>query len=117
MESEIVYISDAEFANSLQVLPDLASFRGKTIVNKYQILAKAVIASKYEDTELDFENCSAEEKQKLRNDYNRIEKKIRTNSKNKKPFSFGLDGNRPFMSSELYPTLIVSTAYPSKNER
>ena len=107
-EQELVFISDSEFANIVQKLKVLKKFSGKKVQNKYQLVTKEVFEHKYDDAYLDFEKCSSLEKQKLRNDYMRIEKALQRNSRHGKDLSFGLDGSRPFISSEFYPTLVVS---------
>ena len=118
-ESELVYMSDVEFANIIQKLPRLTSqFRGKTVPNKHELIITEVIGSKYDNVFLDFKNCSPKERMQLRNEYTRIDKQMQTNSRNKKERSFGLDGNRTFISSELYPTLlVVSPPKKSNTER
>ena len=118
-ESELVYMSDVEFANTIQKLPRLTSqFRGKTVPNKHELIITEVIGSKYDNVFLDFKNCSPKERMQLRNEYTRIEKQMTTNSKNKRDSAFGLDGSRTFISSELYPTLlVVSPPKQSKTER
>ena len=113
MENEIVFISYAEFANTMQDKELLKNFRGKKIVNKFEIISREVVALKY-DVSLDFENCSKEERKQLRNDYDRLEKKIQQNRNNSRKWSFGLDEDKPFISSEMYPTLIVSTPVPTR---
>ena len=116
--AECIYISEVEFLNLVEDLHVLTQFRGKQVVNKYQIVSQAVIEDKYDDTYLDFDNCLPEEKQKLRNDYMRIEKIFQRNQRNGDNLSFGLDENRPFITSELYPTLVVSPPQdPSENDR
>ena len=113
MENEIVFISYAEFANTMQDKELLKNFRGKKIVNKFEIISREVVALKY-DVSLDFESCSKEERKQLRNDFDRLEKKIQQNRNNSRKWSFGLDEDKPFISSEMYPTLIVSTPVPTR---
>ena len=120
METEIVYISDVEFANIAQDLPKTFSQnRGKQVVNEFQKTIKEVVGSKYgpDAVFLDFENCLPKEKQTLRNEYARIKKEIRKNIKKSKNWSDGLDATRIFISSEKYKTLVVSVPRPPKNAR
>ena len=115
---ESVYISDVEFANIIETLDLLKQFRGKRVENKFEIVATEVLASKYDRnvTYLDFVNCSPLERKTLRNDYARIEKIIRDNSNRQRKLSFGLDADRPFLSSEKYKTLIVSSPHSADEE-
>ena len=62
MESEMVFISDVEFANIVQELNLLKQFRGKKIPNQFEIVTREVVASKHENVQLDFKNCSAKER-------------------------------------------------------
>ena len=111
-ENEIVFISQIEFANIVEDLDVLKQFSGRHVVNKFEIVVEAVVRWKYENNvRLDFENCSTAEKSKLRCAYNRIEKKIRTNSKRKKNLSYELE-NKAFISSDQYKTLIISLPHP-----
>ena len=121
-ENELVYISEKEFANIVDDRQLLKSFSGnqqrpKHTVNKFETVITEVIGSKYDNVHLDFIGCLEVERNRLRSAFTRIELKIRTNSKNKKPFSHDLDPSKPFISSELYKTIIVSSPRPSKNER
>ena len=118
-ESESVFISQFEFASIVQELPKLLKrFKGKHIINKFEDVVTEVVGSKYtNNVHLDYVGCTSKERQKLRSAFVRIEKKIRQNSKNGKPYSFGLPGDKPFISSEAYPTLVVSIVQPPKNER
>ena len=114
-ESELVFISDVEFANTVQTLGILKTFHGgKQVQNKFEIVSKAVMKSKYEHAYLDFENCDPSERKTLRNNYQRIEKSFQRNSRNRNDLSFGLDANRPFISSEMYPTMVVSPPLPPR---
>ena len=117
METELIYMSDVEFVNTLKSLPKTltSQFRGKTVPNKHEIIVKEVIGSKYDNVFMNFKNCEPRERMQLRNEYTRIEKQMTTNSKNKRDSAFGLDGNRTFISSELYPTLLVVS--PQKNSK
>ena len=50
MESEMLLISDVEFANIAQSLPKLFSRnRGKKIVNEFEHVIREVVGSKHED--------------------------------------------------------------------
>ena len=117
METELIYMSDVEFVNILKSLPKTltSQFRGKTVPNKHEIIINEVIGSKYDNVFMNFKNCEPRERMQLRNEYTRIEKQMTTNSKNKRDSAFGLDGNRTFISSELYPTLLVVSP-PKKSE-
>ena len=106
-ENEVVFISQIEFADIVEDMDILKQFSGRHVVNKFEIVVAAVVRNKYENVRLDFENCSTAEKSKLRCAYNRIEKKIRTNSKRKKNLSYELE-NKAFISSDQYKTLIIS---------
>ena len=113
MENESVFISQLEFSNIVQTLPKLFKrFRGKHVVNKFEEVIPEVIRSKYDHVHLDFIGCTATERNKLRSAFTRIEKKMRTNSKAGKNLSDGLPGDKPFISSDQYKTLVVSTPRP-----
>ncbi len=118
-ESEVVYISQFEFAKIVQELPNLLKrFKSKHITNKFEQIVSEVVGSKYgKNIHLDFVGCNSNERDKLRSAYVRIEMKIRANSKNGKPYSSGLSTDKPFISSDAYPTLVVSTVQPPKNDR
>ena len=118
-ESQMLSISDVEFANIAQSLPKLFSRnRGKRIVNEFELVIREIVGSKHEDDIiLDFENCLPKERKDLRNDFVRIKKEIQTNIRLKEKWSSGLDANRTFISSEKYKTLVVSVPRPAKNER
>ena len=117
MESEMLYISDVEFANIAQTLNVFKPNRGKHVVNEFEQIIRQVVGSKHDDIFLDFENCLPKERKKLRNEYVRIKKAITPNIQHSKKWSHGLDANRPFISSELYKTLVVSVPQPTPNER
>ena len=111
-ENEIVFISQIEFSNIVEDLDVLKQFSSRHVVNKFEIVVEAVVHWKYENNvRLDFENWSTAEKSILRCAYNRIEKKIRTNSKRKKNLSYELE-NKAFISSDQYKTLIISLPHP-----
>ena len=118
-ESESLYFSYVEFANIVEELKMLKKFRGRNITNQFETVIRAVVASKYDDNiTLDFEKCSPKERKSLRTEYDRVKTKMRTNSNRGRKLSFGLDEKtKPFMSSEMYPTIIVSAPQPPKNER
>ena len=107
-ESELIFISEVEFCNLVEELHLLKQFSGTQVQNKYQIVSQAVIEDKYDYVYLDFDICKPEEKIKLMNEYKRIERIFQRNQRNGTNLSFGMDSNRPFLSSELYPTLVVS---------
>ena len=119
MESEMLLISDVEFANIAQSLPKLFSRnRGKKIVNEFEHVIREVVGSKHDESiSLDFEKCLPKERNTLRNEYARIKKQIKTNIKLSKKWSTGLDANNTFISSEKYKTLVVSVPHPSKTAR
>ena len=123
-DNELVYISEKEFANIVQDLGVLKRFSGnqkrpKHAANKFESVITEVIGSKYDHVHLDFLGCSEVERNRLRSSFTRIEKKMRTNSKAGKKLSDGLPGDKCFISSEQYKTLIVSPPHPgpSANER
>ena len=117
-ESELVFISDVEFANTVQTLGILKTFHGgKQVQNKFEIVSKEVFRTKYDHAYLDFENCSSVERKNLRNAYARIEKKFEANIRRGNDLSFGLDASQPFISSEMYPTLVVSPPQPPPGPR
>ena len=113
-ESESVFISDVEFANTVQTLGILKTFIGKQIPNKSQVVSKEVFRTKYDHAYLDFENCDPVEKTRLRNNYIRIDKTFQKNSRRGNDLSVGLDISRPFISSEMYPTMVVSPPLPPR---
>ena len=43
----------------------LKQFRGKKIPNQFEIVTREVVASKHENVQLDFENCSVKERKKI----------------------------------------------------
>ena len=113
-ESELVFISDVEFANTVQELKILKRFHGQQVTNKFEIVSKEVLGSKYEHAYLDFEKCDPVERRNLRNNYVRIEKTFQKNSRRGNDLSFGLDGSNTFISSEMYPTMVVSPPPPPR---
>ena len=116
-ENELVYISEKEFANIVDDRGLLKSFSGnqqrpKHTVNKFETVITEVVGSKYDNVHLDFIGCLEVERNRLRSAFTRIEKKMRTNSKAGKNLSDGLPGDKPFISSDQYKTLVVSTPRP-----
>ena len=122
-ESELVYISQFEFATIVDSLKILTQFKhkskspGKDVVNKFETVITEVVGSKYDNVFLDFKNCSASERNKIRSAYTRIETKMRKNVQNKKKMSHDLPSDKAFISSEEYKTLIFFTSRQSVDER
>ena len=118
-EIESLYISYVEFANIVEDRKSLKDFRGRSITNQFEIVIREVVGSKYDSNiTLNFETCCPKERKRLRTEYDRLKKKMRNNSNRGRKLSFELDGTRPFISSQLYPTLIVSTPHqPPPQER
>ena len=115
---EEVFISQYEFAKTIEKLPNLFSqFKFKTVVNKFETVIKEVLRSKYDSVYLDFDNCSVSERNKLRSAYKRLEIKMRKNSNNKKDLSHGLPTDKAFISSDAYKTIVVCPPVPPAHER
>ena len=113
-ETEIVYISQAEFATRVEERPHLtAQFKSKRgTINKFEIVIREIVESKYDESYLDFENCDILERKKLRSAYDRIIKKMRRNVQNRKSLSHDLPNDKPFICSSDYPTLVVYAPNP-----
>ena len=80
---------------------------GKSVVNKFETVISEVVRYKYDSNiTLDFTNCLAAEKNKLRSAYTRIETKMRKNLQQRKKLSHNLPGDNALISSEEYKTLI-----------
>ena len=114
-----VYISQYEFATIIEEKPALLSqFKGKgRIINKFEIVVREAIDSKYDDIFLNFETCLESERKKLRRAYERIAEKIRRNVQTKKKPSHDIPNDKTFISSENYPTLVVYIPPPDQAER
>ena len=58
-ESELVYISQFEFASIVEKLKLMSQFKhnGTAVVNKFETVITEVVGSKYDNVLLDFKNC------------------------------------------------------------